>query len=400
MAKIVFIRSAEHDITNAIPRAIEAAGECFDEIHVLCWALTRKDLPSREIRGDVTIRRFVWPARLRGLKGLVGLLLFQFWLAYHLLRLRPRVVQALDFLCIWPAAGIGRLCGAYCVYDIRDPFADSLGFRPIVRRVLYGLDWTVMGLCHAFVLPSEERRGYLGVWARRGRPLLVVLNTCEDELPSLAPGSPVGERGAGDLRLAYVGYITSTRGAGLLADAARRFGGRVKLIVAGDIRDPALKERMEGADSVFLLGRVARTDALQVMRDADVVTLLYDPAIPVNRVAAPNKLYESLCLGTPVLVAKGMSIAELVAESGLGWVIDYGSTDQLDRVIEDLANPVKMQELRSRCRQYFLDRCSFEAEMEKYRKFYRKFSAPVASTAGSGYCRQSVERRTEFYERN
>lgn len=370
--KIVFIRSAEHDITNAIPRAIEASRDTFEDIHVLCWNRTQEEgLPKHEIQDGVVVWRYVWPASTRTVKGLVALAFFQAWLAYHLLRLRPHVIQALDFECIWPTTCVGFLLRAYRIYDMRDPFAYSQNFRPFIRRLIYALDWLAMGLCTAFIIPSEERRGYLGRWARGRRPVAVILNTCRDDFSDLPNTSIVPDKSWEDAaRIAYIGHLTPTRAGEFLVDFVDAEGGSVVLLVAGSVRLRSLVEKIANSSFVHSFGKVSRLHALSLMRDSHAVSLLYDPGIPVNRMAAPNKLYEALCVGTPVIVARGMSIAEEVAVHGLGWVVEYGNEQDLQNLIRDATNEEFMTAMRKRCREYYLSNCDYQKQFAIYESFY------------------------------
>lgn len=373
--KCVFIRSAEHDITNAIPRAIEAARGSFTDIDVLCWNRTSSKLPAFELRDGVTIHRFIWPTSVKSVRGLIALGCFQLWVAYHLLRLRPKAVQTLDFECVWPTVCVGFLVRAYRIYDMRDPFAYSHNFPPLVRRILYTLDWMAMGLCNAFIIPSAERHGYLGVWGRSKRPVVVVLNTCPDESAEL-PETFLLHTNA--IKIAYLGFLSATRAGELLVDFVDSQDGTVHLFIAGSVRPGLLSEKIQRSRFSKLLGQVPRLEALAVMRHSHAVSLLYDPDIPVNRMAAPNKFYEALCVGTPVIVARGMSIAEEVESHGLGWVVEYGNEHDLLDLTSDAADAKLMTAMRCRCREHYLAHCDYQKQFAIYKTFYENTQFALA----------------------
>ena len=63
---------------------------------------------------------------------------------------------------------------------------------------------------------------------------------------------------------------------------------------------------------------------------------IYDPTVDNHRFAAPNKFYESLMLGKPVIMAHGTGMSEVVEENAIGELIEFsqdGFIDGLNRLI-------------------------------------------------------------------
>ena len=48
--------------------------------------------------------------------------------------------------------------------------------------------------------------------------------------------------------------------------------------------------------------------ALELYAKCDLMFALYDPAIPNHRYSAPNKVYEAMLLGKPIIVAEGTGV--------------------------------------------------------------------------------------------
>jgi glycosyltransferase involved in cell wall biosynthesis len=364
MTDTVLIRSSLHDITAAIPRALEAAGERFGATTILSWNRGDQELPAREIRDGVEILRFESSG-----SPVVSRLRFAAWVFRGLRSLRPKLVQVFDLESAVPAAVAGLLSRHEMIYDMRDPFAESFRFPPAVRHLAYAADWLAMARARAFVVPSEERIPYLGRWGRR-RSVCVVRNTCHDELETL-PETPLPERPSPHtVRIAYLGYLVPSRGGEWLIEVATDAPSDVQLLVAGSCRSDDMRRRIDASDGTNFLGMLDRPQALRIMQQADAVALLYDPTVPVNRVAAPNKYYEALMVGTPVLMSRGMSLAPEVEREGLGFVIKYGDTQELRRVIETLGQPAVRREYSERCRRHFLRHGRLEADLVRYRAFY------------------------------
>jgi len=78
---------------------------------------------------------------------------------------------------------------------------------------------------------------------------------------------------------------------------------------------------------------MSHPDALRKMEEADVVALLYDPEVLANRYAAPNKFYEAMMLGRPVVTSDGIPVAEWVRKHDCGYVVRYGDVEGLARIL-------------------------------------------------------------------
>jgi glycosyltransferase involved in cell wall biosynthesis len=69
---------------------------------------------------------------------------------------------------------------------------------------------------------------------------------------------------------------------------------------------------------------------------ADVVYYGFDPQNPNARFSAPNKLYEALAAGRPLITGDFGEIADVVRESECGIVMSEYSTEEIGRAIEAL----------------------------------------------------------------
>ena len=60
-----------------------------------------------------------------------------------------------------------------------------------------------------------------------------------------------------------------------------------------------------------------------------MIAALYDPAIPNNRYASPNKLFEAMMLSKPVMTNEGILPAEIVREVHCGVVAHYEDVKEI-----------------------------------------------------------------------
>ncbi|QBS37602.1 glycosyltransferase [Thermaerobacter sp. FW80] len=270
------------------------------------------------------------------------------------------------------------------VYDIFDWYADTVrGLPPLLRRFVAALDRRLLTLADAVILADEHRRPQLG--GARPRRLAVIHNSPDwdsphwdgprDPLPPQEPGplqdaatptdptacrdatlpqdapppSDPAPRANGEtratrpaagrlaLRLAYVGTLQPGRGLDLvLSLMARHPEWHLELAGFGP-DEPLVRQAAAALPNVTFHGRVAHDRCRQIYSRADVILALYDPAIPNHRYASPNRLFEALALGKPVVVARGTGVDRRVRRHRLGWVVAYGDSEGLEAALADAA---------------------------------------------------------------
>jgi len=90
-------------------------------------------------------------------------------------------------------------------------------------------------------------------------------------------------------------------------------------------------ERARELPNVKWHGRVPYHDAIMLSAKADVLFALYDPDIPNHRFSSPNKVFEAMMLGRPIVVARGTNMDRIVEQADSGLVVEYGDIAALDK---------------------------------------------------------------------
>src|SRR2546427_6191115 len=147
--------------------------------------------------------------------------------------------------------------------------------------------------------------------------------------------------------------IAKDRGLLDLLAACESTGAR--LIVAGHGPDEAvLLPHLESSPASMFLGTVPYDEVLRRTAASHVVAALYDPNVPNNRYAAPNKVFEAMMCAKPVITSDGIAIADLVRSVGFGLVVPYGDRAALQRALEQLMlSPTECDRLGARGRAAF-----------------------------------------------
>jgi glycosyltransferase involved in cell wall biosynthesis len=107
--------------------------------------------------------------------------------------------------------------------------------------------------------------------------------------------------------------------------------------------------------NVTFLGWVEPEELMSTMAGFDVFVQIEDPAHPAYRWVSPNKVFESMALSRPIVVAAGTLAAERATEAGHGILVRYGDGANLRDALRQLRDdPDWRDELGSAGREVFL----------------------------------------------
>lgn len=326
-ARVVFLRSkSPAGIEPRLAKEASTLARAGYEVHAVLWDRTCS-FPAEETREGVHIHRY----HLEAPEGdpRLAMVLPHWWLhaARRTASLRPDVVHAVDFDTGWPARVTSRLVGAKLVYDIFDYYSEMVTAElpPFLRRYLARAERRVIASADLVVLPDLHREAQFG--GVRPKKLVEIMNVPDDRRISAEPSR--------DFTIFYGGMIARDRGLMDLMVACEATGA--KLVVAGHGPDEAkLLPYLESSPACLYLGTLPYDEILKKTAACHVVGALYDPAVPNNRFASPNKVFEAMMFSKPVLVSEGTVIADRVRSIGCGKIVPYGNRAALQKALEEL----------------------------------------------------------------
>jgi glycosyltransferase involved in cell wall biosynthesis len=219
----------------------------------------------------------------------------------------------------------------------------------------------------AVIVPDLRRSEQFG--AARPKRLVEIMNVPEDR------GLPPTREDSDGFVVFYGGMIAKDRGLKDLVAACEDVGA--KLIVAGHGPDEAqLLGGIESSHAAMYLGTISYQEVLEQTAACQVVAALYDPSVPNNKFAAPNKLFEAMMLGKPVLTSEGTLAADIVREVRCGIVVRYGDRPGLNRALETLMlAPEEAKAMGARGRDAFESRYNWKAMEPRLLALYRDLTA-------------------------
>jgi glycosyltransferase involved in cell wall biosynthesis len=237
---------------------------------------------------------------------------------------------------------LGWITGRPVVYDVHEPYTDSIAtrqwlprpFRWLAGLVYGGLEWAARRRC-AFVIAEP----YYARWLPQATP---VLNYPRLEQFATLRAIPPQRPADGRIRLLYTGVLYLDRGAMTYAALVERLDGAEVHLIGYCPKDVALAMRagcrtperlvFEGIDEHLPHERLVR--AYHEPWTA-ALGLLFD--IPKYREKEPTKFFEYMAAGVPLIVSRTPVWQELVEGSGAGLCVDPTDLEEVEAAVRRLA---------------------------------------------------------------
>jgi glycosyltransferase involved in cell wall biosynthesis len=378
------------------------------EVHLVCRNRQRR--PVYELRDGLHLHRLPrlsWlPDRLQAAAGFPAffnpLWLYAIWRTAR--RQRADVIVVRDLPLALTAVAVGRLLRIPVVLDMaenypamiqdvwdagRAQFGDRLVRNP---RLIELIERLAVRLVDHVIVVVEESRDRL---ARLGVPdskMTIVMNTPSVDRGSGAEGGPAAVSAGGSkdgLVIGYLGLLEAPRGMGIAIQAMRAARRRVphaRLMVIGSGRDEAMFKEQARAlgvtDCVDFLGWLDYRDALAALRRCDV-GLVPHHATASWQTTIPNKLFDYMSLGKPVLVSSARPTERIVTEERCGMVFTDQDPQALTDAIVAMADPTVREACGRRGREAIERRYNWEADERRLLAAVRGVTGADPARAGS-----------------
>lgn len=271
--------------------------------------------------------------------------------AFLLRRLNARVYHAHDFTGLIPLVLAGLWKRAF-VYDAHELFFDQWppGFE------LSGLDrlWHSIRPLEKFaaqraiatITVSEGIADRLAETLSIPRPL-VVRNMVDRRL---SKESGVFFEAGGRKTVIYCGNIAVGRHLPELVTALFYLPDSVALVMMG--RDSlseqllSLASQADTAERLFFVPPVSSISVAATISQADAAAVLVATETQNYQFALPNKFFEAVAAGLPLVVSQSQEIARMVHEYDLGIVCDASNSQAIAAAIQEILDPVKQVRYR------------------------------------------------------
>lgn len=288
-----------------------------------------------------------------------------------------------DLTGLGPAAAARSRAGGSLVYDSHELYLES-GSLPslpgVARRLLFAYERRLVRSADAVITVNESIASELS--SRYGvRAPTVVMNCPPLALaPTSRDASPLRSLPSLDGARILVIHGSLTPGKGLLESAAavEHLPADCKLVMLGmgSLRDRllavALSDPLRGR--LVVHPPVPQSELLGWLSGADVAVIAFTPDSLNQRYATPNRLFESLAAGIPVVVSDFPEMRRVVEEHGVGAVCDPTDPASIAAAVGALLSEPASERAarRARCRQAVEGTFNWERQVQGLLTIYRR----------------------------
>lgn len=327
--KVLFLRSNPVDPDSRVEKEVTALSKAGHKVTIFAWDRSKNhDLEGTiELFGGYQIEVYrigIQSAFSAGFKkNLMPLARFQkeIWKFIRKHKQNFDVIHACDFDTAF-AAFCSKPHECKFIYDVFDYYVDSFSVPGLLRSMVERVDTYMLNHSDAVIICTEERVHQLRY--AHPRKLVTIHNTPmkADDL------NRIENTEHKNIKIAYVGILSYGRNILETCEFVSA-NKQYELHIGGfGILESAIKEYADKNNNIHFYGKLSYSDTLKLERQCDILIAFYDPDVPNHKYAAPNKFYEALMLGKPVIMAEGTGMSEVVRQKDIGSVVPYSCPEK------------------------------------------------------------------------
>ncbi|OAS21871.1 glycosyltransferase family 4 protein [Paenibacillus oryzisoli] len=362
--RVIFVRSNPVDPDSRVEKEVNSLIKAGHDVEILAWDRSSKyiikDSQLNLEFGNVKIHRFGIPASYGGgvQKNFWPLFQFQIRVFNWLIKNKHRydVIHACDFDTAFISNIVSRTVKKKLVYDIFDYYVDSFNVPQKLKKYIVYQDHAIINKADAVIICTDKRQEQIkGTSPKR---LAVIHNT-----PARIEHGFQLNLETNITKIVYVGILGEGRFIREIVEIVKK-NPQYEFHVGGfgEYENYLEKVALEFSNIIFY-GKLPYHKTLELESSCDIMTAIYDPSVPNHYFAAPNKFYEGLMLGKPLIMAKNTGMDAIIEKNGFGEVIDYNQ-ESLEKALMKLVERKKeWGEASTQMKNLYRDKYSWD-EME------------------------------------
>ena len=377
-AKVGFVFSNDPDpMLVERMRALEESGDF--ETHAIFWHRSGSDLSFPFTPAPLEIERFTQVNLPDPRAGLLSRCWLTFLFAWSIMKwvhrndfralhvVYPNMLIAAFIATVWRPVEI-----VYDVWDVNHSQSMSLVQR-IVFRVLLSKTRQIFTTSQAFIDEFVVPNRITG----RGTRITHVSNApYPRRKPRPRPYEPIRKLHQ-PLVIGCVGNLRVPQQMQMLVEAVKRVRAsgrdvRVRLSGAGSRRRMASAAATSNSFIEYTGPYDYQRDAAGLYSALDVVFAVYPLEIFNYRVHIARRLHDAVLSSTPIVVARGTHMAEIVEDQKIGWAIGHESVGDLVHLLQGLHDNRNRLVDRAQNASQVAVQHSFQAYREIYVRSYRR----------------------------
>lgn len=268
---------------------------------------------------------------------------FPIWFAFlifWLFRTKWDVVHAVNFDTYLFSFFAAKIKNKPIIYDIYDFYGDVMPGK--LRNVVVSMDKYLLPFSDVLILADDSRVEQIGGDVHKK---IFTINNSPTEYYF---DKKYYKSSMNAFKVFIGGKIAEQRCLDMIISAASKMKD-VELIVRGHCQEADYKNQMIQMSQKFdnvdvYLDGVPYEEIVEGTLSADLTIALYDPNIPNNKYASPNKLFEAMASKIPIIVNEDTSMADIVRKEKCGIIIPYGNEEALIWAISRLKDDPNLKQ--------------------------------------------------------
>lgn len=325
--KVIIVRG--RGIDPAVYKMAQSLANNEYDVTLLVW--DRQDTIQVDQISGFSVNRCTFKAPYDNPRVIFYLPIWWIYEFIFLLKNDCTIIHACDIESMVPAVLVKMVKKIRLNYTIYDFYADCLSSTPqFIRNLIASFEKYLIRFTDTVFLVDEAR--YNQINGAKINKIAYIYNTPPDHYKIRQNRDHFS--GLDTFVLFYAGILHKGRGLEYILEAISDLN-HVRLLIAGIGQDLDLIYEYSKRDpeKIRYLGVLSYEDVIDNTFKSDILFAFYDPAIPNNRYASPNKLFESMMCGKPIITNNGTSMAEIVLKQNCGLVIPYGDISAIKQAI-------------------------------------------------------------------
>lgn len=333
-------------VDNRVYKEAKALVEKGNEVTVICWARTidnmpLNNLPITEKYENINILRVF--QKISPISTPFFIRVLQHIIAFKKISkiiktIKPDVVHCHDFNTLLSIIFVKKK-NTKIIYDSHEDYPSMISdvcspltvtFSGYLEKIMVKLfTYTVITVCPQI---AEKFQGY-------NVKTSVIIN-CKNVSEYNIPDDEIHRTrlllNAEDKTMfLYIGSLGKYRGLEDLINVFKEENcNNAFLIIGGNgVMKHEVMEKMGHMHNARFIGTVPADIIPLYTKSADVIVSLLDPAKESHRIALPNKLFEAMAAGKPVIASGNTATADIVSNEKCGVIVQYGDAKKLHESI-------------------------------------------------------------------
>lgn len=324
---IFFVRSSDVAYDSRINKYLKSLDCQGVEKKILSW---KRDGNGGNKRGYIYFNRVANHGD--GFRNAWKLLYWNLFVFKKLLTSRKeiKVIHCVDLDTAVPVFLASKVLRIPYIFDVYDMFSESRGLSGISKKFVDALERVCIRNSEFTILADDKRIEQHLLNDKDRDKVEVIENVPESrgaearkESPEALCGCIRSAQGERVIKIGYLGVLEKgSRGLESFSQAIKNDMRFEMHVVGFGLLDELFTSLTRECVNIFYYGPKDYAAGLEIMLSCDILLGVYKLYVPNHKYAAPNKYYEHLMLGKPLITSENTIPGEKVVKYDTGYVVN------------------------------------------------------------------------------